>query len=110
MVLLKSNFEELVEVVEGGVVEGEARCLTELRIAVLEPLGLQLRVQRQDLRLRRLQDAVDAPDHREGEDHVLVLAALEAVPEQLGDAPDEADPLGEVVHGHLPGAAPGSES
>ena len=47
--------------------------------------------------LGRLEDAVQAPKDRQGEDHLAVLGLLVVAAEQVGDRPDEAgvvvDPL-----------------
>lgn len=43
--------------------------------------------------LRRGEHAVDAAQNGKGQDHVLILAALEAIADEVGDRPDEADDL-----------------
>ena len=88
--------EQPLEVVARGVVEGESRGALKLAIEVLDLVlvgGLDL----QHLHLRGGQHAVEPPEHREREHHVLVLAPLEGVADQVRDAPDEADDLA-VVH------------
>ena len=70
------------------VVEREARRLAELGGEVLQP-PLELRVGLQDLRLRRLQHAVQSPQHRQRQDDVRILGTLEGVAEQVGHRPDE---------------------
>jgi len=89
--------EELLEVEGRGVVEGVAGGLPEEGVGVLQPV-LVLPVGLQHLLLRRGQDLVDPPQHRERQDHVLVRAPLEAVADEVGDAPEEGDDLG-VGHG-----------
>jgi hypothetical protein len=58
----------------------------------------ELRLGLQDLGLGRRQDAIEAPEHSERQDDILVLAALEGVADQVRHAPEEADDLA-VVHG-----------
>ena len=90
--------EELLEVVARRVVEGEART----------PCGAAGRGSRascpcssacrsEHLLLGRRQHAVEAAQDGERQDHVLVLAALEGVADQVRDAPEEADDLA-MVH------------
>src|SRR5690606_14434876 len=43
--------------------------------------------------------AVEAAEDGERQDHILVLAALEGVADEVRDAPEEADDLA-VIHGH----------
>ena len=64
---------------------------------VLEPSPAQFGLALQHVLFRGRQHAVEPPQHGQGEDDVLVLAALEGIPDQVGDAPDEADDLA-VVH------------
>jgi len=87
-----------VEVVAGGVVEGEAGGSLQLAAPVFQAAVAQLGVPRQDLLLGGSEDAVEAAEDGEREDHVLVLPALEAVADQVRDVPDEADDFG-VGHG-----------
>jgi hypothetical protein len=89
--------QELVEVVAGGVVEGEARGAAELAARILQ-LPLEPAFRLQDAGLGRGQDAVEAAEHGERQDDVLVLAALEGVADQIRHTPQEADDLA-VVHG-----------
>jgi len=51
----------------------------------------------QHLLLGFCQHTIEPAQHRERQDHVLILAALEGVADQVGDAPEEADDL-VVVH------------
>ena len=51
----------------------------------------------QDRVLGRLEDLVNAAEDGEGEDDVLVAAALEGVADQVGDGPDKVGFLGKVV-------------
>jgi len=76
-----------LEVVARGVVEGEAGHPPELRVEVLEPLAPELRLAREDLRLRARQDAADAAQHGERQDDVLAAAAPERFAAQIRDAP-----------------------
>lgn len=78
--------EEAPEVVAAGVVEGVPRGAAELVVTVLQAEVLELGVALEHRFLGRLQDAVDPAQHGEGQDHVLVLAALEVVAQQLRDA------------------------
>jgi hypothetical protein len=89
--------EQLVEVVARGVVEGEAGSSAQLGVQVLEPLALELPLALEHALLLVGQNAVQAPKDGEREDHILVLAALEGVADEVGDAPEEADDLA-VVH------------
>ena len=86
-----------LEIVARGVVEGEARSLAQLGVEVLETLAAEFGLALEDLFLGRREDAVEAPQHREGKDDVLVLAPLEGVADEVRDAPDKADDLA-VVH------------
>ena len=61
------------------------------------PLRLQLSLPREHLLLRVGQHAVESAQDGQRQDNVLVLAALERVADQVGDAPEEADDLA-VVH------------
>ena len=89
--------EQFLEIVFGPVVEGEARSFAELGIEVLQ-LALQLGVRLQDFQLRRRQHAVNAPEHRERQDHVLVFAAFEPITEQFRNGPQKVDLFAKVVH------------
>ena len=91
--------EELLEVVPRRVVEGEPRRLAKLAPRILE-LALELGLGLQDLDLGRGQHAVEPAENGERQDDVLVLAALEGVAHEVGDAPEEADDLA-VVHAGL---------
>ena len=71
-----------------GVVEREPRRLAELGGKVLQP-PLELRVGLQDLPLRRLQHAVQSPEHCQRQDDVWILGTLEGVAEQVRHRPDE---------------------
>src|SRR6266850_7578958 len=83
--------EELLEVVPGRVVEGESRDLPKLRIKVLELLASQLCLLTEHSLLGISQHAVQTSQDRERKDHVLVLAALEGVADQVRDTPKKAD-------------------
>ena len=89
--------EELPEVVAGGVVEGESGSAPELRVEVLD-LALVSGLDLQHLPLGGSQHAIEPAQDGERQDHILVLAALEGVADQVRYAPDEADDLA-VVHG-----------
>jgi len=91
--------EKFLEVVAGGVVEGETRHTTELRVQVLESLAAQLRLALQDSLFRVGQHAVQAAEHGQRQDHILVLAALEGVADEIRDTPEETDDF-TVVHGY----------
>ena len=88
--------EQALEVVEGGVVEGEAGGPAELGIEVCQ-LALEVAVGIEDLLLGGLQHAVDAAQHGKGQDHILVLAAFEGIPQQVGDVPEEGDVFAVVI-------------
>jgi hypothetical protein len=90
--------DELVEVVERRVVEGIARRAPQLRLGLLELLLAQLPLAREHLLLRRREHAVEAPQHRERQDDVLVPPAPEGIADEVRDPPDEVDDLA-VVHG-----------
>jgi len=89
--------EELGEVVARGVVKREAGGLPKLRVEVLELLASQLSLLAQDLLLGRGQHTIESPQDRKRKDDVLVLAPLEGVTDEVGDAPEEADDL-TVIH------------
>jgi hypothetical protein len=72
------------------------RGLEQERLGVQARL-LPLRLLREHLLLRGLEHAVEAPEHRERQDHLAVLGLLVVAPEKVGDAPDER---GEVRFGH----------
>jgi len=82
--------QQLLEVVAGGVVEGETRDLPELRVEVLELLAPQLGLLAEHLLLGTGEHAVEAAQDRERQDHVLVLAALEGIADEVRNAPQEA--------------------
>jgi len=84
--------EQAAEVVERGVVEGEAGLGAQQVVEVVDPVAV-LGIGGQHRRLGRRQHAVEAPQHGQRQDDVLVLAALEGVAQQVGDAPQEADDL-----------------
>jgi hypothetical protein len=88
--------ERLLEVAAGRLVEGEAGDLAELRVRVLQPFSPDLTLPRQHLLLGQREHATRTPQHRERQDDVLVLAALEGVADQVRDSPDEADDLGVI--------------
>ena len=79
--------DQLVEIVERGVVEGETGGDAELPVEVLQPPVLELRLPRQHLLLGSGQHAVEPAQHRQRQNDVLVLAAPESVANQVGDTP-----------------------
>jgi hypothetical protein len=89
--------EQLLEVVARGVIEGEARNLGELPVEVLQPSVPQLGLPREDLLLGVGQHAVEAAQHGQRQNYVLIPAAPEGVANQVGDPPEEADDLA-MVH------------
>src|SRR5207249_5888057 len=89
--------QELREVVTRGVVEREASDLAKLRVEVLELPVPQFSLLREHLLLGAGKHAVETAQNGEREDDVLVLAPLESVPDQVRDAPEEADDLA-MVH------------
>src|SRR5690606_4124540 len=68
-------------------------------IEIPESLALELRLTLEDGVLRVGEHAVQTTEDGERQDHILVLAALEGVADEVRDAPEEADDLA-VVHGH----------
>jgi len=74
--------EEGAKVVLRGVPEREAGRLLQGRVNVFDPLPPELRVRPEDLLLRRREHAIETPEHRQWQDDVLVLAALERVPNE----------------------------
>ena len=90
--------QEAFKVVLRCIVEGVAGCAAKLRNNVLQLLFFELGLSLEDLFLRRRQYAVNAAQHREREDDVLVLAAFESVADQVRDTPDETDLFSEIVH------------
>jgi hypothetical protein len=87
------------EVVARDVVEGEPGFGFEQvrQCAFLQP-GCILPVRFEDGCFGWREHAVQAAQHREGEDHVLVVAAFEGVTDQVGYRPDEVRLFAEVVH------------
>ena len=79
--------QQLLEVVAGGVVEGEAGGAPKLGVEVLESLALELSLAFEDALLRVREHAVEATQYGERQDDVLVLAPLEGVADEIGDAP-----------------------
>src|SRR5438309_6718969 len=89
--------QEAFKVVLRCIVEGVAGCAAKLRNNVLQLLFFELGLSLEDLLLRRRQYAVDAAQHREREDDVLVLAAFESVADQVRNAPDKTYLFSEVA-------------
>ena len=79
------------EVVARGVVEGESGSPAKLRVQVIQPASAQLGLPAQHLALGWCKHAIEPPEHGQRQDDVLVLAALEAVTDQIRDTPEEAD-------------------
>jgi hypothetical protein len=75
----------------------KARNFAELSVEILQPLATQLTLALQHHLLGRREHAIETPQHRERQDHILILATLERVADQVRNAPDEADNLA-VVH------------
>ena len=92
-----SVVEQLLEVVSGGVVERKTRRPLELGVEILQPLATEFRLAFEDTLFSVGQHAVEPAQHRERKDHVLVLAALEGVADQVRDSPEEAHDLA-MVH------------
>ena len=92
--------EQLFEVVERGVVEGESGRAAELLVGVVE-LAFVLGVSVPHGLARGREHAVEPTQDGEREDHVLVMAALEGVADEVRDGPDEGDDFG-VVHAAAP--------
>ncbi len=78
--------EQALEVIERGVVEGVAGGPAQHRVEVIQLILVQ-RVGFEHLALRGLEHAVEAAQHRERQDDVLILAALERVANEIRDAP-----------------------
>ena len=89
--------EQLVEVVPGRVVESEPGCLAELGIEILQALAAQFGLALEHLLFCWRKHAIETPQHGERQDHVLVLAALEGIADQIRDTPKEADDFA-MVH------------
>ena len=89
--------KQLLEVVARRVVEGETAGDAKLPVQVLEPTLTQLCLPREHLLLGRREHAVEPAKHGERQDDILVLAAFEAVPDEVRDAPEEAHDFA-VVH------------
>src|SRR5690606_22860874 len=81
----------VLAVVARRVVDGGCGCPAVLLVEVLEPAGGQLGLSGEHFLFRGRQDAVEPAQNGQGEDYVLVLAALERVADEVRDAPDEAD-------------------
>ena len=88
---LRGIRDQLVEVVARGVVELEARGDAELAVQCLQAALRQLRLTAKHRLLRGGEHAVEPAQHGQRQDDVLILAALEAVADQVRDAPEEAD-------------------
>ncbi|OQA27234.1 MAG: hypothetical protein BWY59_01131 [Verrucomicrobia bacterium ADurb.Bin345] len=91
---------QLLERELAGVVERLACDLVQDRLQVLHLATLHRVVLRQHLLLRRLQDAVQPPEHGQGQHHVLVLVGPVRPPKNIRYGPDEADFLAEVFQRH----------
>ncbi len=87
--------QEPDEVVAGDGVERKSRGPAKLAMRIRQ-LALQVGVALQNLLLCGCHHAFEAAQHRKGQDHIGVLATLEGVADEVGDAPDEADALAVV--------------
>jgi hypothetical protein len=85
---LSAIVEQLAERERGHVGELLAGDLLEDRSDVVD-LVLVLLVLGEDRVLRRLQHGVEAPDHDQRQDDLLVLRLLVVATQQLGDRPGE---------------------
>ena len=83
--------QQLFEVIAGCVVESKARGASELCIEVLQSLTFKLRLPFEDAFFLVREYAVEAAQHGERQNYVLILAALEGVANQVRDTPEEAD-------------------
>jgi len=79
--------EQLVEVVAGRVVEREPRRLAQLRIEIFELPATKLGLLAEHLLLGSGKHAIEAPQHGQRQDDILVFAALESVTDQVRNAP-----------------------
>ena len=89
--------QQSLEVVLRGVVEREPRRTAELPVEVFESPAFQFRLSLEHVLPRRSQNTIEPAQHGQRQDDILVLSALEGVPDEVGNAPDEADYLA-VVH------------
>jgi hypothetical protein len=88
--------EQPVEIETGCVVERVPGSFPELGVEVLEP-PFQLGVGVKNFPLCPLEHAIEAPEDRQRQDHVLVLAALEGVADQIRHTPKKTYDFA-VVH------------
>jgi hypothetical protein len=89
--------DQLVEIVQRGVVERETGGHAELLVEVLQPSVSQLGLPREHLSLGTGQHAVETAQHGQRQDDVLVPAAPEGVANEVGDPPQKTDDLA-MVH------------
>ena len=94
-----ASARSFLEVVARRVVERELRGPPKLTPEVLDPAPVP-GVDGQHVGLGGSQHAVEPAQHRERQGHVLILAALEGVADQVRNPPDEARDLA-VVHASM---------
>jgi hypothetical protein len=86
--------QELAEIELGNVVKGMPSGPAQLAIQVLDSLLLEVFVPGENLFLGACQYAIQSAKHREGQNHIGILASLEVVPKNLiGYRPNEIDYL-----------------
>ena len=90
--------QQPLEIVLGGVVEREPGCTAELPVEVFESPALQFCLPLKYVLSRWSQNAIEPAQHGQRQDDILILAPLERVPDQVGNAPYEADYLAVVHH------------
>jgi len=96
---------ELGKVEAAGVVEGLPGDVFEHRLGVGKLTALEALMPREHRGLGRLEHAVEAAEHGERQDHAAVLGGLVGAAQQIGDTPDEADPVAGAVHDRPPSVA-----
>jgi hypothetical protein len=75
------------------VEEMDLRLAQQKRVGV-DALLLALRLLGEHRRLRRLQHAIEAAEHREWQDHPAVLRLFVIAAKKIGDGPDEGRQIG----------------
>lgn len=89
--------QQSFKAIERGVIKGVAGSPAQLRREIIK-LPFEAVMGFQYPGFGWLQNTIDAPQHGERQDDILLLAALEDIADKIGDAPDEVDFIAMVVH------------